>query len=167
MSSIAFSPDSTKLAVAQTDGIVYLYKVGSEFKQKKSISNKVMQPFGVLKVLWPNEFEIICGLMDGKLRHTPVASSAKTLRSRTFYNPDSQIVALITKYVSHNFRFAHSCSIPYLQFKANADCQCSSGWKDRRLWTWRNRRPDNGENLENFEEILNSNFKIAEIRCAE
>jgi len=97
ISSIAFSPDSTKLAVAQTDGIVFLYKVGKEFKLKKSISNKVMQPFGVLKVLWPNEFEIISGLMDGKLRHTPLTNSTKGLRSRTFHNPDSQIVSLVSK----------------------------------------------------------------------
>lgn len=33
--SIAFSPDSTKIAVAQSDCIVYVYKIGEEFGEKK------------------------------------------------------------------------------------------------------------------------------------
>ena len=32
---LAFSPDSTKLAVAQTDNIVYVYKIGEDFGEKK------------------------------------------------------------------------------------------------------------------------------------
>jgi hypothetical protein len=30
-----FSPDSTKLAVAQTDNIVFVYKIGDDFGEKK------------------------------------------------------------------------------------------------------------------------------------
>ena len=39
---MAFSPDSTKLAVAQTDNIVFVYKIGEDFgdKKVKSISFK-------------------------------------------------------------------------------------------------------------------------------
>jgi WD40 repeat protein len=29
--ALAFSPDSTKIAVAQTDNIVYVYKIGEEW----------------------------------------------------------------------------------------------------------------------------------------
>jgi intraflagellar transport protein 172 len=90
---LAFSPDSTKLAVGQTDGIVFIYKVGEDFKMKKSITNKLAQPSPVTFMVWPNEFEIICGLYDGKLRHTPVVA-IKGPRSRTFYNPESYNVAL-------------------------------------------------------------------------
>lgn len=32
---IAFSPDSTKLAIAQTDNIVYVYKIGENWGDKK------------------------------------------------------------------------------------------------------------------------------------
>lgn len=35
VTAIAFNPDSTKLAVAQTDSIVYVYKLGSNWGEKK------------------------------------------------------------------------------------------------------------------------------------
>lgn len=37
---MAFSPDSTKLAVAQSDNIVFVYRLGAEWGEKKSICNK-------------------------------------------------------------------------------------------------------------------------------
>ena len=37
---IAYSPDSTRLALAQSDNILYVYKLGLEWKEKKAISNK-------------------------------------------------------------------------------------------------------------------------------
>jgi intraflagellar transport protein 172 len=41
VTGIAFSPDNTKLAVAQSDNIVYVYKLGLEIgKDKKTICNK-------------------------------------------------------------------------------------------------------------------------------
>lgn len=38
VTAIAFSPDSTKLAVAQTDCIVYVYKLGSNWGEKKVVT---------------------------------------------------------------------------------------------------------------------------------
>ena len=35
---MAFSPDSTKLAVAQTDNIIFVYKIGEDFGEKKVLS---------------------------------------------------------------------------------------------------------------------------------
>jgi intraflagellar transport protein 172 len=41
VTGLAFSPDNTKLAVAQSDSIVYVYKLGLEIgKDKKTICNK-------------------------------------------------------------------------------------------------------------------------------
>jgi intraflagellar transport protein 172 len=37
---MAFSPDSQKLAIAQSDNIVFVYKLGSDWGEKKSICNK-------------------------------------------------------------------------------------------------------------------------------
>jgi intraflagellar transport protein 172 len=37
---MAFSPQSDKLAVAQSDNMVFVYKLGSEWGEKKSICNK-------------------------------------------------------------------------------------------------------------------------------
>lgn len=35
ITGIAFSPDSTKIAVAQTDCIVYVYRIGEKWGDKK------------------------------------------------------------------------------------------------------------------------------------
>ena len=37
---MAYSSDSTRLALAQSDNILYVYKLGLEWKEKKSITNK-------------------------------------------------------------------------------------------------------------------------------
>jgi intraflagellar transport protein 172 len=37
---ICYSPDNARLALAQSDNILYVYKLGLEWKEKKSISNK-------------------------------------------------------------------------------------------------------------------------------
>jgi len=39
---MAFSPDSDKLAIAQSDNVVYVYKLGTEWKERKSICNKFL-----------------------------------------------------------------------------------------------------------------------------
>ena len=52
---LAFSPDSTKLAVAQTDNIVFVYKIGEDFGEKKVICNKFIQTSAVTCIAWPTE----------------------------------------------------------------------------------------------------------------
>ena len=52
--SIEFSPDSTKLAIGQTDNIVFVYKIGEEWGEKKVICNKfvqVSQTVGLIKYI--------------------------------------------------------------------------------------------------------------------
>ena len=43
VNGLAFSPDSTKLAIAQSDNIVYVYNLGSAWGDKKSICNRFTQ----------------------------------------------------------------------------------------------------------------------------
>lgn len=40
VTGMAFSPDSTKLAVAQTDNIVFVYRLGLEWGDKKTVANR-------------------------------------------------------------------------------------------------------------------------------
>jgi len=51
--TIEFSPDGTKLAVAQSDNIVFVYKLGTDWKDKKSICNKFQQTSSVTCLTWP------------------------------------------------------------------------------------------------------------------
>uniref|UniRef100_A0A8C9QX79 Intraflagellar transport protein 172 homolog n=1 Tax=Scleropages formosus TaxID=113540 RepID=A0A8C9QX79_SCLFO len=74
--SMAFSPDSTKIAIAQTDNIIYVYKIGEEC--------------AVTCLLWPAEYAIIFGLAEGKIR----LANTKTNKSSTLYGTESYVVSL-------------------------------------------------------------------------
>ena len=52
---MAFSPLSDKLAVAQTDNSVFVYKIGLEWGEKKSICNKFQHATPTLCVAWPSQ----------------------------------------------------------------------------------------------------------------
>lgn len=58
---IAFSPDSTKLAVAQSDNIVYVYKLGATWSDKKVICNKFPQTSSIMAMVWLSNGPIIAG----------------------------------------------------------------------------------------------------------
>ena len=45
--ALAFSPDSTKIAVGQTDNIIYVYKIGEDWLVKP----KLFDPYNCLKFL--------------------------------------------------------------------------------------------------------------------
>lgn len=66
--SMAFSPDSTKLAIAQSDDIVFIYRLGLGWGEKKSICNKFQQSSSVTCMVWPNgrENELVFASADGK-----------------------------------------------------------------------------------------------------
>ena len=67
---ILFSPDSTKLAIAQSDKIIFVYKLGSSWGDKKTICNKFEQSSSISCMVWsrnkPNE--LFAGLTEGKIK---------------------------------------------------------------------------------------------------
>ena len=92
MKGLAFSPDATKIAVAQSDNIVFIYKIGTEWGDKKSICNKFQQQSPVTAVIWPSKHphEIVFGLGEGKVK----IGNTKTHRPATLYSTDSLVVSL-------------------------------------------------------------------------
>ena len=96
--AMAFSPDSTKLAIAQSDNIVFVYRylelargwvrvtcskigprklsnfhharrLGDQWADKKSICNKFLQPAAVTCLIWPKGREdVVFGCADGKVK---------------------------------------------------------------------------------------------------
>ncbi|KAI1897568.1 hypothetical protein AGOR_G00084610 [Albula goreensis] len=88
--SMAFSPDSTKIAIGQTDNIIYVYKIGEEWGEKKVICNKFVQTSAVTCLLWPAEHAIVFGLAEGKVR----LANTKTNKSSTVYGTESYVVSL-------------------------------------------------------------------------
>lgn len=92
---MAFSPDSTKLAIAQSDSIVFVYKLGADWGEKKSICNKFVQSSGVMSLCWPKgrHQECVFGLLDGKVR----LGQLRNNKSATLYeHPDASSVVSLT-----------------------------------------------------------------------
>ncbi|KAI0233465.1 hypothetical protein LSAT2_016275, partial [Lamellibrachia satsuma] len=87
---IAFSPDSSKIAVGQTDNIIFVYKIGDEWGDKKTICNKFIQQSAVTCLIWPPEQQIVFGTADGKVRMANIKSN----KSSTLYNSESYVVSL-------------------------------------------------------------------------
>src|SRR5690242_3732144 len=67
---ICFSPESARLAVAQSDCIIFDYKLGLSWTEKKTICNKFEQNCPVTCMIWPKNKmnELYFGLADGKVK---------------------------------------------------------------------------------------------------
>ena len=52
---VCFSPDSNVLSIAQSDNIIYSYKVGSDFGAKKSICSKILLKSPASCIQWPTD----------------------------------------------------------------------------------------------------------------
>lgn len=88
---MAFSPDSTKLAIAQSDNVVFIYKLGLEWGEKKSICNKFIQTADITCMTWPinQPNSIIFGMSDGKVR----VGNLKTNKAATLFQTESYVVS--------------------------------------------------------------------------
>lgn len=89
---MTFSPQSDKLAIAQTDNIVFIYKLGSDWGDKKSICNKFPSPSPPTCLAWPlkRPNEIIYGLAEGAVK----LGQLKTHKPTTLYQTDSYVTAM-------------------------------------------------------------------------
>ena len=87
VSAMEFSPDSSKLAIAQSDNIVFVYKLGLEWGDKKSICNKFLQSSPITCMTWPisRPNEIVYGLAEGKVKVGQLRSN----KPATLYSTDS------------------------------------------------------------------------------
>ncbi|EFJ49307.1 intraflagellar protein IFT172 [Volvox carteri f. nagariensis] len=107
--AMAFSPDSTKLAIAQSDNIVFIYRLvdPDTGADKKSICNKFPQACAVTSLVWPKDRpnEVVFGLADGKVR----LGMLKNNKSYTCYaHPEnSYVVALASSLNGQNVISGH------------------------------------------------------------
>ena len=89
---MAFSPDSAKLAIAQSDNIVFVYKLGANWGDKKSICNKFLTHHPVAALTWPRDRanELVFALHDGKVK----VGQLKTNKAQTLYAHPNQSPAV-------------------------------------------------------------------------
>ena len=137
--SLAFSPDSTKLAVAQSDNIVFIYKLGLEWGDKKSICNKFPQSNPVTCLAWPRSHpnKVVFGMSDGKVK----VGQLKNNKYQTLFNSESYVVSIAPSPDGHGVVTGHIDGSLYLFYFEDASgvpshrklCQHSSppyalGW---------------------------------------
>uniref|UniRef100_A0A0K0F112 Intraflagellar transport protein osm-1 (inferred by orthology to a C. elegans protein) n=1 Tax=Strongyloides venezuelensis TaxID=75913 RepID=A0A0K0F112_STRVS len=103
ITAITFSPDSLKLAVGQSDNIVFIYKLGKNWDEKKVISNKFQQSSTVTCLIWPEDNRLVVGLMDGKVRF----ASCHSNKISTVYKTDQAVVSLAKHPTKRSFCSGH------------------------------------------------------------
>ncbi|VDM52609.1 unnamed protein product [Angiostrongylus costaricensis] len=116
--SICFSPDSSKLAVAQTDNVVYVLKIGETWNEKKVIVNKLPQTAAATVVEWPFDDKLLVGLADGKLRVGLLSSN----KCSSLYKTDEQVMKL--------------CSVPSAPFCLAYTAHGIIAVSDRRVFSY-------------------------------
>lgn len=102
---IAFSPDSTKLAISQSDCIIFVYSFGQHWGDKKVICNKFEQNFPVTAMVWPNKMnnELFFGTADGKVKKALLKSNS----AQGLYSTGSFVVAMSYNMENTNLLSSH------------------------------------------------------------
>ncbi|VDM16004.1 unnamed protein product [Hydatigera taeniaeformis] len=104
VTGLSFSFDSIKLAIAQSDNMVFVYKLGESWEDKKAICNKFPQRNPVTCIIWSSEQQIIMGLIDGKVR----LANTKNNKSSTVFNSGSYVVSLAANPCGRGFISGHA-----------------------------------------------------------
>lgn len=123
---MAFSPDSTKLALAQSDDIVFIYRLGTEWGEKKSICNKFQQATSVTSMVWPHgrDNELVFALADGKVGF--LATSHCT--ARQCHLPPLPMNICNLEADSHDVYTSNtSCCTPFLYLMQQCACPTEQG----------------------------------------
>ncbi|KAJ1511508.1 hypothetical protein HMI54_000768, partial [Coelomomyces lativittatus] len=104
--ALAFSSDSTKLAVAQSDGGVYIYRLGLDWGEKKSICNKFIHTTEVTSMVWPKDQLnfIAFGSADGKIMLGNMKSNKASIVCQT----ESYVIAMSSSPDGNGIASAHS-----------------------------------------------------------
>lgn len=90
--AMQFNIDSTILAVAQSDCIIFGYKIGKEFGQKKSICTKILIQYPITTLIWPQS-----SLMDlyfGSTEGTIKSGNIQVHKSNSLYKTQSYVISL-------------------------------------------------------------------------
>uniref|UniRef100_A0A8C3Y295 Intraflagellar transport protein 172 homolog n=1 Tax=Catharus ustulatus TaxID=91951 RepID=A0A8C3Y295_CATUS len=101
---MAFSPDSTKLAIGQTDNIVYVYRIGEDKGELLLLFLPPPLQSAVTCLLWPAENVIVFGLAEGKVR----LANTKNNKSSTIYGTDSYVVSLTSNVSGRGILSGHA-----------------------------------------------------------
>lgn len=91
--------------MAQSDNIVFVYKIGKDWGEKKAICNKFPVSASVTTMVWPKDHpnELVFGLADGKVR----LGILKSNKSNVLYSADTYTVSLSASRDGQNIISGH------------------------------------------------------------
>ena len=91
---IIFNPESTKLAIAQSDNFIFVYKLGSQWGERKSICNKFENSSSVTCMVWSRakSNNIYYGISEGKVK----LGNLKNNESNVLYSYECSVVSIGT-----------------------------------------------------------------------
>lgn len=97
ITGMVFSHDSSKIAIAQSDNLVSIYRIGMEWGVKKAICNKFPQNSAVTCISWPNAaaqgMELVgFGTQEGKVK----VGILKTNKSQTLFSTEHPVISICT-----------------------------------------------------------------------
>lgn len=92
ITSMAWAPDSARIAVAQSDSIVFVYSLGLDWGDDKKIARRFPQSSPVTTVAWPKDRpnEFFVATAEGKVKLASVTSG----KAPTLYNAASATLSL-------------------------------------------------------------------------
>jgi intraflagellar transport protein 172 len=116
---MAFSPQSDKLAIAQSDNMVFVYKIGTEWGEKKSICNKFQHSSSISCLVWPSRRpnELAYGLAEGKVK----IGQMKTHKPATLYQTESYVTCMTCNTTGDGLVSAHLDGSIYVFWFDNAE----------------------------------------------
>ena len=91
---IIFNPESTKLAIAQSDNFIFIYKLGTQWGERKSICNKFENSSSVTCMVWSKAKtnNIYYGISEGKIK----LGNLKNNESSVLYSHEASVVSIGT-----------------------------------------------------------------------
>lgn len=107
------------MAIAQSDNIVFVYKIGLEWGEKKSICNKFLHSCSITSLVWPSKKnnDIYYGLAEGVVKH----ASIKTHKHTTLYSNNSYVTAMSVNPQCSAFVSAHLDGSLYVYYMDQPD----------------------------------------------
>jgi intraflagellar transport protein 172 len=100
---MAFSPQSDRLAIAQSDNTLFVYKLGTEWGEKKTICNKYSHDSSITCVVWPTMRDVCYGLAEGSVFMGPPKSS----KPKRLYQHDSYVTCMAPNPEGFSLIIAH------------------------------------------------------------
>lgn len=133
ITDMIFSPDSLKLAVSLSERLVYVFRLGFEWGEKKSICNKFKLAVdnAALCLAWPynHPLKLVCGCIDGEVK----MGFLQTNKTISLYRTDSPIVSLASSPDGHGFLSGHYDGSIHRYYFQNNDPEFSSFQKHTKI----------------------------------